>query len=88
MHLNYEILSQALLELEIELRDKKSWMMITEESGVSNVKSIAEGRIKPTVEAWQQLYKAFPGKIPPPQKPDGEVIIKKSISDSSKKVIF
>lgn len=88
MSLDYEILSQALLKLEFELRAGKSWMMITEESGVSNVKSIAEGRIKPTVESWQQLHKAFPDKIPPPRMLDGEVIIDKSVSYSSKSVIF
>ena len=42
MSLDYEILSQALFELEFELKDGKSWVMITEDSGVSNVKSIAE----------------------------------------------
>ena len=88
MSLNYEILSHALFDLELELREGKSWMMIIEESGVANVKSIAEGRIKPTVESWQQLHKAFPDKIPLPQTLDGEVIIDKSVSYSNKKVIF
>lgn len=88
MSLNYEILSQALFELEFELRDRKSWMMITEESGVANVKNIAEGQIKPTVESWQQLHMAFPDKIPPPQMLDGEIIIDKSVSCSGERVIF
>lgn len=88
MSLNYEILSQALFELEFELRDRKSWMMITEESGVANVKNIAEGQIKSTVESWQQLHMAFPDKIPPPQMLDGEIIIDKAISCSGKRVIF
>lgn len=84
MSLNYEILSQALFELELELRDGKSWMMITEESGVSNVKSIAEGHIKPSIESWQQLHNAFPDKIPPPEMLDGEVVGYKSVHFSGK----
>ena len=88
MPLDYEMLSKALFELEFELRDRKSWVMITEESGVFHVKNIAEGRVKPTVESWQQLHKAFPDKIPPPQMLDGEVINDKLVSYSSKKGIF
>ena len=84
MSLNYEILSQALLELELELRDGQSWMMITEESGVSNVKSIAEGRIKPSIASWQQLHNAFPYKVPPPEMLDGEIVGYRSVHSSGK----
>jgi len=83
MSLDNEILTRALFELELELRQSKSWVMITEESGVSNVKNIAEGRIKPTLETWQQLHKAFPAKIPPPRLLDGSVIRDESVDPSS-----
>lgn len=64
--LYYEMLTKALLELKLEFGGRDPWEMIIEESGVYNVKDIAEGRIKPTLESWQQLHIAFPGKIPPP----------------------
>ena len=67
MSLDYEKLSKALSELEFEFGNKDAWAMITEESGVHNLKNMAEGRIKTTIESWQQLHKAFPDKIPPPQ---------------------
>ena len=62
------MLSKALCKLEIELEfgGRDAWEMITEESGVYNAKDIAEGRIRPTIESWQQLHIAFPDKIPPP----------------------
>lgn len=62
----YGMLTKALNELELEFGGKDSWEMIIEESGVYNVQDIAEGKIKPTLESWQQLHIAFPGKIPPP----------------------
>lgn len=89
MSLDHKILSNALVKLELQLGKKQSWTMITEESGVANVKNLAEGRTKPTLESWLQLHRAFPDKIPPPQKLDGEVIKDKSVSGSSKpQVIF
>ena len=66
LSLYYGMLSKALHELEIEFGSKDSWDMITEESGVANVKAIAEGTIKPSIDSWQQLHVAFPDKIPPP----------------------
>jgi len=62
----YGMLSKALNELEREFGGKNAWEIITEESGVYNVKDIAEGRIIPTTDSWQQLHIAFPDKIPPP----------------------
>jgi len=62
----YGMLSKALHELKLEFESKDAWEMIIEESGVYNVKDIADGRIKPTIESWQQLHLAFPDKIPPP----------------------
>lgn len=62
----YEMLAAALQKLELEFSGKNAWEMITEESGVYNVKDIAEGRIRPTTESWKQLHLAFPDIIPPP----------------------
>ena len=62
----YEMLTSALHELTLEFEGRDAWEMITEESGVYNVKDIAEGRIKPTIDSWQQLHLAFPDKITPP----------------------
>lgn len=62
----YGILSKALNELKHEFGRKDAWEMITEESGVYNVKDIAEGKIQPSIDSWEQLHKAFPDKIPPP----------------------
>ena len=70
MKLAYEILSKALYELEFTLGHGEAWAMMTEESGVYNVKYMAEGRVKPTIESWQQLHKTFPDKIPPPKMLD------------------
>ena len=62
----YEMLTKALHKLHLEFESRDAWEMIIEESGVYNVKDIAEGRIKPSLESWQQLHIAFPDKIPPP----------------------
>jgi hypothetical protein len=62
----YEMLTKALHKLHLEFGGRDAWEMIIEESGVYNVKDIAEGRIKPSLESWQQLHIAFPDKIPPP----------------------
>ena len=66
LSLYYGMLSKALHELEIAFGCEDAWDMITEESGVANVKAIAEGKIKPTFDSWQQLHSAFPEMIPPP----------------------
>lgn len=66
LSLYFGMLSEALYKLEKELGSDNAWQMITEESGVAHVKSIAEGKIKPTINTWQQLHAAFPDKIPPP----------------------
>lgn len=67
LSLYYGMLSKALYELEIEFGSKNNvWEMITEESGVANVKAIAEGKVTPSFDSWQQLHSAFPEKIPPP----------------------
>ena len=60
------MLSKALCNLAQEFEHNDPWGMITEESGVVNVRAIAEGKINPTIYAWQQLHDTFPDKIPAP----------------------
>ena len=66
LSLYYGMLSKALHQLVLEFGSNEAWDMITEESGVANVKAIAEGKIKPSIDSWLQLHAAFPDKIPPP----------------------
>lgn len=68
--LDSKILSDALIKLK---EDRGvSYRHMERTSGASNVSSIANGTLAPTIATWGKLHLAFPLDIPEPVLTDGE----------------